>query len=259
MDNVHLGSTEKIKLNVGGKQFEVSRSVVNQYPETMIGRLVSDTWQNTNHEETIFIDRDGDMFGHVLNYMRYGSIELPTHVPKSMFQRELDFYQLKSNGNIKQETSIETLKELKQCIEQAELHHDMILIATTCYHQFMMGKKEARVTYDNVELKHSPFHYHFGDAMRVLNHYLGRFHGLKAHATQASLYSNDFVLEIRDANEVAKGEDISSEDMSFCLFNCLKIHSLCNLGISDDQPQSLTLPPEEAEKVSTNAGALLSI
>ncbi|EJK72360.1 hypothetical protein THAOC_06116, partial [Thalassiosira oceanica] len=83
---------ETVKFNVGGKLYECSRDLIaNQNPETMLGRLVSEVWQS-DPEEAIFIDRDGDLFAHVLNYLRYGSLELPVTVPKSMFERELDYY-----------------------------------------------------------------------------------------------------------------------------------------------------------------------
>ncbi|KAL7548999.1 hypothetical protein ACHAWF_012264, partial [Thalassiosira exigua] len=65
-----------VKLNVGGKHFEVSRALIDENSETMLGRLVSDAWNN-DPDKPVFIDRDGDIFAHILNYLRYGSIELP--------------------------------------------------------------------------------------------------------------------------------------------------------------------------------------
>ncbi|KAL3781473.1 hypothetical protein HJC23_009142 [Cyclotella cryptica] len=193
-----VSSTAKVNLNVGGKKFEVSRSLINQYSDSMIGKLVSDTWScKTDRAEAIFIDRDGDLFGYVLNYMRYGSIELPVNLPKTMFQRELDFYGLPSTYGIKQKSSIETMRELQHCVENAELHHDMLLIATSCYHQYMVGKKVVHIGSDEL-LKHSPFYYHYPTAMKVLNYYLKKFHGLEAASSQASLFSTDFILEVKE-------------------------------------------------------------
>jgi hypothetical protein len=37
----------------------------------MLGRLVSDTW-NDDPEKEVFIDRNGDIFPYVLDYLRYG-------------------------------------------------------------------------------------------------------------------------------------------------------------------------------------------
>ncbi|KAL7480628.1 hypothetical protein ACHAW6_006303 [Cyclotella cf. meneghiniana] len=203
-DALRLGSSvDKIKLNVGGKRFEVSRSLIKQYSDSMIARLVSDNWRKTDQAEAIFIDRDGDLFGYILNYMRYGSIVLPVNLPKSMFQRELDFYGLPSTYGITQESSIETMKELQNCVENAELHHDMLLIATSCYHQYMVGKKVVHIVSDEL-LKHNPFYYHYPTAMKVLNYYLKKFHGLEAAASQASLFSTDFILEVQEMTKFSK-------------------------------------------------------
>ena len=64
-------TTNTIKFNVGGKHFEISRDLLGGHSETMLGKLVSEAWQ-ADPEERIFIDRDGDNFAHVLNYLRYG-------------------------------------------------------------------------------------------------------------------------------------------------------------------------------------------
>ena len=60
-----------IKFNVGGRHFEVSRDLIDTHSETMLGKLVSDVWQE-DPEQEVFIDRDGDIFAHVLDYLRYG-------------------------------------------------------------------------------------------------------------------------------------------------------------------------------------------
>ncbi len=64
-------NSSTIKFNVGGRHFEVSRDLIDTHSETMLGKLVSDAWQE-DPEEVVFIDRDGDIFAHVLNYLRYG-------------------------------------------------------------------------------------------------------------------------------------------------------------------------------------------
>ncbi len=64
-------ATETIKFNVGGRHFEVSRALLDGHSETVLGKLVSDTW-NDDPDKAVFIDRDGDIFYHILNYLRYG-------------------------------------------------------------------------------------------------------------------------------------------------------------------------------------------
>ena len=64
-------NSSTIKFNVGGRHFEVSRDLIDTHAETMLGKLVSDAWQE-DPEQEVFIDRNGDIFAHVLDYLRYG-------------------------------------------------------------------------------------------------------------------------------------------------------------------------------------------
>jgi hypothetical protein len=75
---------DTVKFNVGGRHFEVSRALIDQHPDTMLAKMISETWEK-EPDNPIFIDRDGDMFDHVLNYVRYGSIDLPISIPRTMF------------------------------------------------------------------------------------------------------------------------------------------------------------------------------
>jgi hypothetical protein len=80
-----------VKLNVGGKHYEVSRSLIERYPDTMLARLVSDTWQS-DPSSTIFIERDGDRFRYILDYMRDDKVFLPSTISKSSILLDLDFF-----------------------------------------------------------------------------------------------------------------------------------------------------------------------
>lgn len=75
-DKKPTDSPRTVKFNVGGKVFETTLSLIDQHEDTMLARLVSDTWQE-DPSKSVFIDRDGDIFAQVLNYLRYGSITLP--------------------------------------------------------------------------------------------------------------------------------------------------------------------------------------
>lgn len=66
-----MTTTNTVKFNVGGRHFEVSRDLMEKHFETMLGRLVSEAWQQ-DPEEPVFIDRNGDTFAYVLDYLRYG-------------------------------------------------------------------------------------------------------------------------------------------------------------------------------------------
>ena len=97
---------EIVQFDVGGRVFKTSRSLIDQHEDTMLARLVSDTWQEDPTNKAVFIDRDGDIFAQVLNYLRYGSISLPDNIVKDMFLRDLDFY-----GVVPEEGSVKSASE----------------------------------------------------------------------------------------------------------------------------------------------------
>ena len=200
-----------VKLNVGGRHYEVSHALIKQYPDTMLARLVSKEW-NEDPNKRIFIDRDGGIFAHVLNYMRYGSIELPSSLPLAMFERELDYYGVSIEESCihEQQSSIQAMKQIKQQIVEAELHHDMLLIAATCYNKFMSGKTTVYIRSGDLDLKHNPYFYD-KSAMIVLNDYLGKFYGLQASSSKRLFVSDlDFVLKVTEVTP-SSDEDGNSQ------------------------------------------------
>jgi hypothetical protein len=94
-----------IRFNVGGKICEVSKSLLEQYPDTMLARLASDTWhpgsESRRNEEgsfgggnaALFIERDGERFRYCLDYMRDGGdVVLPHTIPKDALLQDLVYY-----------------------------------------------------------------------------------------------------------------------------------------------------------------------
>ena len=83
-----------VQFDVGGTLFKTSRSLFRgsrHVERTMLGRLVSETWL-LDPTVPVFIDRSAVLFGHVLDYLRYGGIALPITISRDMFLRELDYY-----------------------------------------------------------------------------------------------------------------------------------------------------------------------
>lgn len=50
----------------------------------------------TSKIEPVFIDRNGDRFDYVLDYMRNGSVTLPITISKDSFLSDLDYYNIGS-------------------------------------------------------------------------------------------------------------------------------------------------------------------
>ena len=130
---------DTVKFNVGGKHFEVSRALIDARPESMLAKMISETWEQ-DPESPMFIDRDGDLFALVLNYLRYGSIELPVTVPQAMFQRELDYYAVSAaDGSVTQEKK-KTVGELMDEMAQHKKYYDLINLAVVCFNRFHQFK-----------------------------------------------------------------------------------------------------------------------
>jgi hypothetical protein len=88
-----------VKLNIGGYHFETSVQTLRRVPHTFfdayfIGRYAQDVCA----DGSIFVDRDGEHFGHILEYMRDGVVSVAdtgANVSVSLLrtlQREFGFY-----------------------------------------------------------------------------------------------------------------------------------------------------------------------
>eukprot|EP00594_Rhizosolenia_setigera_P015759 CAMPEP_0178966242 /NCGR_PEP_ID=MMETSP0789-20121207/16805_1 /TAXON_ID=3005 /ORGANISM="Rhizosolenia setigera, Strain CCMP 1694" /LENGTH=233 /DNA_ID=CAMNT_0020651469 /DNA_START=203 /DNA_END=901 /DNA_ORIENTATION=- len=117
-DDDHEDLPKTVKLNVGGKHFEVSRRLITKdssKKDNFLSRLVSDTWHK-DPESEIFIDRDGDRFTHVLDYLRYGEVMLPKTISMDAFMKDMDFYGIAvryKNSVRRENNAVEILHEVK--------------------------------------------------------------------------------------------------------------------------------------------------
>lgn len=88
---------EVVTLNVGGVHYTTTRSTLTQFGDSMIGAMFSGRHlcPSLDHEGHAFIDRDGPMFRHVLNFLRSGRLRLPGDFrDHDMLEEEADFYQI---------------------------------------------------------------------------------------------------------------------------------------------------------------------
>src|SRR5437773_2295196 len=92
-----------VKLNVGGKVFDTSTETLTRDENSMLARMFSGTrgigaskdgiGASKDENDRFFIDRDGDHFRHILNWLRDES-EPPQDVDPKPLLREARFYQL---------------------------------------------------------------------------------------------------------------------------------------------------------------------
>jgi hypothetical protein len=143
----------------------------------MLGRLVSDTWTSSasadEQDDPVFIDRDGDSFGLVLHYLRYGAVSLPLTVTRDNFLRELDFYGIVAvEGTIDcassslqaarhmalcQKEHSHKLKEFDDKINELEKRKRFTILAHEC---FLRYSKDGSMTFEFLPHadKNSPEH-----------------------------------------------------------------------------------------------------
>ena len=93
-----------IHFNVGGTKYEVSKSLIETYPDTMLATMISDRWQHhdddndddtndgTTTDKVLFIDRNGHRFQYVLDYMRDQHVHSPMGVTGASIRKELEYF-----------------------------------------------------------------------------------------------------------------------------------------------------------------------
>lgn len=85
-----------VKLNVGGEIYTTTKSTLCKYPNSMLGAMFNGSMSPSLDENgCFFIDRDGDLFKYILNYLRSSRLSLP-HGFKDIDQlfAEADFFQI---------------------------------------------------------------------------------------------------------------------------------------------------------------------
>lgn len=82
---------EKITINVSGRVFEVWRTTLEKYPDTLLGSNEKDFFYDEECKD-YFFDRDPELFRHILNYYRTGKLHYPKHECLAAYDEELSFF-----------------------------------------------------------------------------------------------------------------------------------------------------------------------
>jgi len=85
-----------IDLNVGGTKYSTTLSTLTKYPKSMLGAMfLGQIPSQLDKNKNYFIDRDGEIFRYILQYLRSGEVTLPKeHKNHSLLQSEALFYQI---------------------------------------------------------------------------------------------------------------------------------------------------------------------
>jgi hypothetical protein len=100
-----MSEMEVVQLDVGGALYKVALDTLMQHPETTLAKLVSKRWRDSpdSKNDSIFIDRDKDLFKYILAWYRNGIIVIPRTVAISEVKHEIDYFGLPANVIVCQE------------------------------------------------------------------------------------------------------------------------------------------------------------
>jgi hypothetical protein len=89
----------RVELNIGGYRFETSVQTLRRVPHTFFDAYFSGRYaQDVCNDGSIFVDRDGEHFGHILEYLRDGVVSVaeagarPSVILLRALKREFGFY-----------------------------------------------------------------------------------------------------------------------------------------------------------------------
>jgi hypothetical protein len=89
----------RVELNIGGFRFETSVQTLRRVPHSFFDAYFSGRYaQDVCADGSIFVDRDGEHFGHILEYMRDGVISVaepgarPSITLLRALKRDVGFY-----------------------------------------------------------------------------------------------------------------------------------------------------------------------
>lgn len=135
-----MSGSEIIHLNVGGTIYTTTRSTLSRYPDSMLGAMFrGDIPSRLDLNGHYFIDRDGEIFKYVLNFLRSTKLSLPNDFKDyDLLLSEADFYQIRP--------LIETVIQIQEDIGQNKSHsHYLEIIEVRIGTTATMPSKNSRV------------------------------------------------------------------------------------------------------------------
>ncbi len=103
--------TEVVKFNISGQRYEVSRSLLQIHPNSMLAKSASDQWQE-DPEAEIFMEGDGTRFRYVMDYLRHRSVSLPPNETKEALVKEMEYYGIDVDEDAIDDTAMHKAKSV---------------------------------------------------------------------------------------------------------------------------------------------------
>jgi len=98
LDNCIEASTDKVKLDIGGRIFATTSATLSKEPSMLSSMFSGHFDMEPDEDGCYFIDRNPDFFPIILDYLRKGTIHLEEIEESQMadFADEVEYYQLES-------------------------------------------------------------------------------------------------------------------------------------------------------------------
>jgi len=96
IESVNIKDTDILDLDIGGTQkITTLRSTLLKYPKSALAAMFSGKYEVAKHNERYFIDRDGNSFVHMVNFLRNGKMpNFKDKTEEASFYEELEFWQI---------------------------------------------------------------------------------------------------------------------------------------------------------------------
>lgn len=94
VEKMYTTTENIIDLDIGGThKITTTRSTLCAAPESTLAAMFSGRHQLATHNGRVFIDRDGDTFCQVINYLRTGKVPIfDNKVKENAFFEEIDYW-----------------------------------------------------------------------------------------------------------------------------------------------------------------------
>jgi hypothetical protein len=217
-----------VRFDVGGTIYKVSRSLLEQHPNIVLARMVSKAWlgekeEDDNNErkddEPLFIDRDGERFRYVLDFMRDGpKVSLPVTISKEGFIKDLDYFgfdnvnpediSLRSSHSVYVDMAkkMNTLEMTN--IANGEMDRNCSVLAHYCFVRFKLSLDLVvnMVGHDRNQFYRSEHNkYQDNETMKKLKYYANQIPNDPVQAAGLNKYLNEYDLKLLNSELCSSG------------------------------------------------------
>ncbi len=150
-----------VKFNIGGQRHDVSRSLLEMHPESMLAKTTSTQWQK-DPEAEVFIEGDGSRFRYVLDYLRHSKVTLPITESKEALLTDLGFYGIHVNEKDIDVTAMKkletfpalnkTIVALTEFVDQTQIHYHSAQLALASIRAYLQVLAKSGVRTSSYEI-----------------------------------------------------------------------------------------------------------